>query len=85
MSALKEGGFSDVVAETVTKRSKAANAADAVVGFVQGTPHRSEIEARDATRLTEATEAAANKVKAKFGDGPIDGKIQAIVFTATAG
>ena len=83
MSALRAAGFTDVAAETVTKRGKAANATDAVFGFVQGTPHRSEIEARDATRLTEATEQAAARVKAKFGDGAIDGKIQAIVFTAS--
>jgi len=82
ISALQEAGFTDVTAETVTKRGKAANATDAVLGFVQGTPHRSEIEARDATRLQEATEKAAARVKAKFGNGPIDGKIQAIVFTA---
>jgi ubiquinone/menaquinone biosynthesis C-methylase UbiE len=82
VSALRAAGFTDVAAETVTKRGKAANATDAVFGFVQGTPHRSEIEARDATRLAEATEKAAARVKAKFGDGSIDGKIQAIVFTA---
>jgi ubiquinone/menaquinone biosynthesis C-methylase UbiE len=82
ISALKVAGFTDVATETVTKRGKAANAIEAVFGFVQGTPHRSEIEARDASRLAEATEKAAARVKAKFGDGPIDGKIQAIVFTA---
>jgi ubiquinone/menaquinone biosynthesis C-methylase UbiE len=82
IAALKQAGFTDVTAETVTKRGKAASATDAVFGLVQGTPHRSEIEARDATRLAEATERAAARVKAKFGDGPIDSKIQAIVFTA---
>jgi ubiquinone/menaquinone biosynthesis C-methylase UbiE len=83
VSALKQAGFADVAVATVTKRARAANATDAVFGFVQGTPHRSEIEARDATRLAEATEKAAARVKAKFGDGPVDSKIQAIVFTAT--
>jgi ubiquinone/menaquinone biosynthesis C-methylase UbiE len=82
ISALQVAGFTDVATETVTKRGRAASATDAVFGFVQGTPHRSEIEARDATRLAEATENAAARVKAKFGDGPIDSKIQAIVFTA---
>jgi ubiquinone/menaquinone biosynthesis C-methylase UbiE len=82
-AALKQAGFADVAVEVVTRRARAASATDAVFGFVQGTPHRSEIEARDATRLMEATEAAAAAVQAKFGDGPIDGKIQALVFTAT--
>ncbi len=83
MAAVRDAGFSDVSAETVTARSRAASAADAVIGFVQGTPMRSEIESRDAKRLAEATEAATTKVRVKFGDGPIDAKIQAHVFTAT--
>jgi len=81
VAALQAAGFSDIATETVTKRGRAANATDAVFGFVQGTPHRSEIEGRDAGRLAEATGKAAARVKAKFGDGPIDSKIQAIVFT----
>jgi ubiquinone/menaquinone biosynthesis C-methylase UbiE len=82
MAALKEAGFVEVAVETVSRRSRAATAADAVIGFVQGTPMRSEIEARDASRLQEATDAAVAKVKTKFGDGPIDSMIQAHIFTA---
>jgi ubiquinone/menaquinone biosynthesis C-methylase UbiE len=82
VTALKQAGFAEIAIETVEKRGRAASATDAVFGLVQGTPHRSEIEARDATRLAEATERAAARVKAKLGDGPIDSKIQAIVFTA---
>ncbi len=84
VATLESAGFSDVVVETVTRRSRASSAADAVIGLVQGTPMRAEIESRDATRLTEATEAAAATVRAKFGDGSIDAKIQAHVFTATS-
>jgi ubiquinone/menaquinone biosynthesis C-methylase UbiE len=79
---LSRAGFTDIAVETVTNRSVAPTARDAVIGFVQGSPLRSEIEARDASRLAEATEAAAAKVRARFGDGPVDGKIQAHVFTA---
>ena len=82
-AALKEAGFADVAVETIEARSKAASAADAVMGFVQGSPLRSEIEARDAKQLAEATEAATARVKARFGDGPIDAKMQAHIFTAT--
>jgi hypothetical protein len=49
----------------------------------EGTPLRSEIEARDATRLAEATDAATAALAARFGPGPIEGKIQAHVFTAS--
>jgi ubiquinone/menaquinone biosynthesis C-methylase UbiE len=82
-AAMKEAGFIDVTIETVTHRGRAPTAVDAVIGFVQGSPLRSEIEARDAKRLEEATAAAAAKVTAKFGDGPIDARIQAHVITAT--
>jgi SAM-dependent methyltransferase len=81
-AALKNVGFVDVAIETVESRSRAATAVDAVIGLVQGSPLRSEIEARDAKRLAEATAAAAAKVTARFGDGPVDGKMQAHVVTA---
>jgi ubiquinone/menaquinone biosynthesis C-methylase UbiE len=83
VAALEDVGFADVAVETVTGRSRAPSAADAVIGLVQGTPLRSEIESRDARRLTEATEAAAARVRARFGDGPIDARMQAHIFTAT--
>ena len=50
----------------------------------QRTPLRNEIEARAPDRLVEATEAAAARIAARFGSGPIDGKIQALVITAHA-
>jgi SAM-dependent methyltransferase len=79
---LASAGFTDVRLETLMRRSVAASCRDPAIGYCQGTPLRNEIEARDARRLTEATEAAANKISAKFGPGPVDGKIQAHVITA---
>jgi len=49
---------------------------------LEGTPLRNEIEARDAGRLQEITEAAADAVLAHFGEGPVSGKMQAHVITA---
>ncbi len=43
---------------------------------------RNEIEARDASRLAEATDSAASAIAARFGSGPISGKIRAHVITA---
>jgi ubiquinone/menaquinone biosynthesis C-methylase UbiE len=82
IEALSAAGFGRGEAETVTKRSRAASPRDPAIGFCQGTPLRSEIEARDPSRLDEATDAAASAIAARFDAGPIDGKIQAIVFTA---
>jgi len=40
-----------------------------------------EIEARDASRLGEATELAAEAIAQRFGRGAVDGKIQAHIVT----
>ena len=80
--ALRQAGFSRVESETVAQRSRAAAPRDVAIGFCQGTPLRGEIEARRPGRLDEVTDAATAAVAARFGSGPIDGKIQAHVFTA---
>jgi len=79
---LRAAGFTHVESQTVTKHSRAASPCDAALGFCQGTPLRNEIDARDPSRLAEATDAAAAAIAARFGTGPVDGKIQAIIFTA---
>ena len=81
-SELSQSGFSSVRAETVQQRSRAATAREAAIGLCQGTPLRNEIEARDANRLHEATDAAEAAITARLGAGPIDGKMQAHVITA---
>lgn len=81
---LRAVGFTGIGIETVTLRSRAASPADPATGFCQGTPMRLEIEARDASRLGEVTDLAAEALARHFGDGPIDGKIQAHVVTAVA-
>jgi ubiquinone/menaquinone biosynthesis C-methylase UbiE len=82
IAELRGAGFADVTAETLTRRSVAPTCRDPAIGFCQGTPLRSEIEARDANRLMEATDAAADRIAATFGSGPVDGMMQAHVFTA---
>jgi hypothetical protein len=42
----------------------------------------SEIEARDASRLRDATEQAAEALASRFGSRHIDGRIRAFVITA---
>jgi ubiquinone/menaquinone biosynthesis C-methylase UbiE len=83
IAELRSAGFVNVAAETLTRRSVAPSCRDPAIGFCQGTPLRSEIEARDADRLVEATEAAAAKISERFGNGAVDGMIQAHIFTAS--
>lgn len=78
------GGFRNEPAiDVVTARSRAASARDAVIGFCQGSPLRGEIEALKTPDLEGATTAAAAAVQAKFGSGPVDGRIQALVVTVS--
>jgi SAM-dependent methyltransferase len=79
---LSRSGFGRVEVETLAKRSRAVSALEPAIGYCEGTPLRSEIEARAPDRLGEATGAAAAAIAARFGAGPVDGKIQAHVFTA---
>jgi ubiquinone/menaquinone biosynthesis C-methylase UbiE len=83
IAEVKNAGFVNVAAETVTRRSVAPTCRDPAIGYCQGTPLRNEIELRNASRLAEATEAAAGRIKARFGSGPVDGMIQAHVITAS--
>lgn len=79
---LAGGGFTASPAvTTLAARSRAASCEDAAVAYCQGTPLRNEIEARDASGLTEATTLAAEAIAHRFGRETVDGKIQAHVVT----
>jgi SAM-dependent methyltransferase len=75
---LENGGFAAPPAiSTVASRSRAASPRVPAIAYCQGTPLRNEIEARDASRLGEATDIAASAIARRFGPGAVDGKIQA--------
>ena len=80
---LRTAGFSQIAVETVELPSRAPSAADPATGFCQGSPLRMEIEARDAARLTEITEAATRALAERFGPGPIEAPMRANIFVAT--
>ncbi len=79
---LAGGGFTaPAQIVTVTARSRAPSPREPAIAYCQGTPLRSEIEARDAARLGEATDVVAAALAQRFGNGAVDGKIQALVVT----
>jgi ubiquinone/menaquinone biosynthesis C-methylase UbiE len=80
---LSEAGFAAVSIEAVEHRSKASSPRHPALAYCQGTPLRNEIEARDPSRLQEATDYAAEAVAARFGKAEIDGRIRALVIAAT--
>jgi SAM-dependent methyltransferase len=82
--ALAAVGFSNISVEAVDAISQAASPLDVAAAYCQGTPWRNEIEARDASRLDDATKHAADALERRFGRGPIGGRIRALVITAKA-
>ena len=79
---LVSGGFvASPQITTVAARSRAKSCRVPAIAYCQGTPLRSEIEARDASLLGEATDVAAEAIATRFGRGAVDGKIQAHVVT----
>ncbi|WP_427911463.1 class I SAM-dependent methyltransferase [Ramlibacter sp. MMS24-I3-19] len=80
---LSAAGFTGTPAiETVAFTSRAVSPRIAAVAYCEGTPLRGEIEARDPDGLQRATLAAEAELARRFGDGPIEGRIEALVVTA---
>lgn len=78
---LSDGGFVALPrAHTVVARSVADSPRSPALAYCQGTPLRSEIEARDKSLLGKATDVAASAIAERFGHGAVDGKIQAHVL-----
>jgi ubiquinone/menaquinone biosynthesis C-methylase UbiE len=80
---VKAAGFTNISIDAVDARSKAASPRDPAVAYCEGTPLRSEIEARGAPGLQEATNKAADAMARKFGTGAVDGRIRALVISAS--
>jgi len=77
-------GFSRVAVATREEQSRAASPAHPAIAYCQGTPLRTEIEARGASMLTPATEHAATAIASRHGNGPVAAKIQGLVVVATS-
>lgn len=83
---LADGGFTVAPKiQIVAARSRATSARIPAIAYCHGTPWRNEIESRDASRLGEATDRATTAIAQRFGAGPVEGKIQALVVTINGG
>lgn len=83
-SDLAKAGFSNVTIETRAEESRAPSPRYVAVAYCQGTPLRTEIEARGPDKLEAATEHAASAIARKHGNGEVAAKIQAHVILARA-
>jgi ubiquinone/menaquinone biosynthesis C-methylase UbiE len=79
---LTAAGFAAISVETLEHKSRASSPRIPAVAYCQGTPLRNEIEARDASRLDEATQAATAALARRFGDGAVEARIRAHVISA---
>lgn len=82
---LIHGGFTATPEiTTLTVRGQAKSAQITALAYCQGTPLRNEIEARDAARLREATDIAAEAIARRCGRGAVEGKLQAHIISIEA-
>ena len=82
---LTAAGFTGISIDTLERRSFARSPEEPAIAYCQGTPLRNEIEARKTVSLDDATKVASDALARRFGTGPIDGRIRALVVTATNG
>ncbi len=81
---LRNAGFLNVEIDTLAEESRAPSPHIVAVAYCQGTPLRSEIEARDPDGLNAATDHAMSALAEKHGTGEVSAKIQAHVIVAMA-
>ena len=80
---LAQAGFTgEVRVQRVERRSRAASAWDVAVAICQGTPLSNEIEARPGATLAQATRVASEALAQRFGRGPVEARMQALVVSA---
>jgi ubiquinone/menaquinone biosynthesis C-methylase UbiE len=53
------------------------------IAYCQGTPLRNEIEAREPGGLQRATAVATEAIRARYGHGPVEGRISAVIVSAS--
>ena len=79
---LGKAGFSQVSITTLEETSSAPSPRHPAVAYCQGTPLRNEIETRDASLLDYVTDRATKAIEARFGNGPVAGKIRGHIVSA---
>ena len=67
---LSRAGFTSNEATSLASVTRASSPHDAAIAYCHGTPLRNEIEARDLSRVAEATQAVAEALASRFGNGP---------------
>lgn len=82
-SDLNRAGFSRIAIEVIKHTSKASSASVPATAYCQGTPLRTEIEAREPSGLQAVTNYAAAALAQRYGSDAVQGRMQAIAVTAS--
>ena len=82
-SDTKAAGFSNCVIDQRDEVSRANSPELPAVAFCKGTPLRNEIEEREPGGLDRATAAATEAIRERYGSGPVEAPISAVVVRAS--
>jgi SAM-dependent methyltransferase len=80
-AALTSAGFVSIRADNISKRTHAASAREAAIANCHGGLLRVQIDKLAPDRLDEITDAVEAAFSTRFGTGPVDAPINAILFT----
>jgi ubiquinone/menaquinone biosynthesis C-methylase UbiE len=80
-SDLAAAGFVSVGVENVSKRTRSASAREAAIANCHGGMLRAQIDKLAPGRLEEITDAVEVVLAARFGNGPVEAPLHAIVFS----
>ncbi len=80
---LRTAGFSSTSVETVVFHTHVSSPMDIAIGVCQGTALRPEVEARGPALLSRLANSVADAFSSRFGSGPFDVKLRALLFTTS--
>jgi ubiquinone/menaquinone biosynthesis C-methylase UbiE len=78
--ALQNAGFAEIESSVVKLPCRSPSPQDFATGLVRGNPVSLEIEERGSADVETVEKAVANAIAKRFGDGPVEVPMQALVW-----
>ncbi|MHC4380520.1 MAG: class I SAM-dependent methyltransferase [Planctomycetota bacterium] len=76
---VRAAGFGECLCVQKLARSPAGNPEVPALAYCHGTPLRNELEERGPDELATATAAVVHALRTKYGDGPFEGQLSAVI------
>lgn len=80
---LEEAGFTRIDIDQVTDVSRAPDPSHPAIAYARGTPMYGELAPHGEAMVGRIIGAATEEIRARFGDGAVEAKIQGYVITAS--